>query len=157
RALRPQHTTARKAARRPAETNPRKKRKGEKRGSDHQGKDAKPAKQVHDVELKSLDVTHLNIVDLDDDRAAYDLEGIVEFAAEVSYDDPDQSYYDHEEGRMIVVGQIDKHVFDTAELSARLVIALDREEPTRSTIQALNLSDGEVFVSVALERTPWMR
>jgi hypothetical protein len=104
--------------------------------------------EVSDVELQSLDITRFDLVDLNNERAEYDLEATVEFTAEVSYDDPDQSYYDREEGRMIVLGQIEKPVSDRGELSARLIIALDVVEPSRSTIEALDLIDGDVFVSV---------
>lgn len=105
--------------------------------------------EVHSVKVNSINFVDNYLVETLDDVLTFQLTAIIAFSAEVSYPDPDMTYYDKEDGRYIFLETINETVEKTLEIPVLLEIQFSRNEPHNPELISVELeTKGDIWISV---------
>jgi PIN domain-containing protein len=104
---------------------------------------------VDEVTVKSVSFLHTYVAEIEGDIATIDFEAEVDFSADVSYDDPDQSVRDSETGEVYVFGSIDRVIDCDQWVEGQAVIKINIEN-----LSASEILDFDLFGDFTIEVSP---
>lgn len=101
-----------------------------------------------DVSSVSIDKIVLEdplVVSIHETSATVEVSVQIEYSAEISYDDPDATVYDREDGRTYVFNTIEETIEETSEFSLEIEIDFDPEDEEHCGFRLGKLNDGQDF------------
>lgn len=103
---------------------------------------------VDGVGIELVEILHPHLTKLDGRSASIEFEAVVEFDANLTYADPEQSAYDSETGDLYVFGELERRVKRNRSVDARAVLAVDFDSPEQSELMKVELLEDEIGVVV---------
>lgn len=105
--------------------------------------------EVSSVNVDDVDLLDKSLVNIEEDTLYFEVTTKISFSAEVSYPDPDFTYYDKEEGKYIYFDYIHDTVQKSIEVPVEVEISFNRKEPHDPEVVSVNLEvNSDIYISL---------
>lgn len=108
---------------------------------------------VEDVRVESTSLTDPLLLEVDESSASFEISVTANVEADISYDDPEMTVYDHEDDRKMVFGTIEETVERELTFTAEIELFFDPEDGRLESAECSRLNHGKpIFISPYVTR-----
>lgn len=105
--------------------------------------------EVDNIRVKNIILSNENLIEIEDEALSFTVQAKISYLANVTYPDPDMTYYDKEDGECYVFDSIKKTLKREENISVQIEMSFDRDDPHNLEFIDIYLeTNGEIGINI---------